>query len=405
MNPTKTLNRTAPPELAARRNQSLLFSSAFLMSIGTTGIGLLVPLLALNRLGATDLQLGIIAAIRQIVVTLTVGEFGKLCDRIGHKIQPVIAALVIGLAGCLLYEAKSISIVYGLMVLLGLGTAAFWPAMEANTGEGLDGLPLLRSINIYNICWAMGAALGPYIGGYIFSKSLLLDCLLMGLIALISGTCLLFLCENSDSKEHKSSPEKIKDNRIPKDPYLRAGWLANFGGWLCAGILCAIFPSMCKKLGLSSTQTGVLIFIWGLVMSVAFAVLRLSVKWTYRRLPLVAGQILLALGFLMYYIGSSFYVLALGSALTGIGCGITYSSSLFYSMNKQTRRGMLCGKHELILQAASLTGPLVAGLISTRCGFRTPYLFCILVVFFCMAIGFCFLTAQKKLPDSQNAIS
>jgi MFS family permease len=67
-------------------------------------------------------------------------------------------------------------------------------------------------------------------------------------------------------------------------------------------------------------------------------------------------------------------VFALGFALAGACAGVTYVSSLIYSLQgRAAGRGARCGIHETVLGSGVLLGPLLGGLVASRVDLRSPF--------------------------------
>ena len=58
----------------------------------------------------------------------------------------------------------------------------------------------------------------------------------------------------------------------------------------------------------------------------------------------------------------------------GLSSGMTYFSSIFYSLYGFIDKGKRSGIHEAFLGAGTFCGPLVGGLAAYKFGIRAPYL-------------------------------
>jgi len=139
---------------------------------------------------------------------------------------------------------------------------------------------------------------------------------------------------------------------------------------------------MFPKLGLDPelhlshlTVSTVVFSYWGGLLAVFFLA-RLTQRWQYRLGLLMASQLLSVAGMLMAaLLATTALQFALCFALSGAAGGITYVSSLFYSINGPARS---CGRrtawHEGILGTGGLLGGLLSGEIAMAYGLRAPYL-------------------------------
>lgn len=108
-------------------------------------------------------------------------------------------------------------------------------------------------------------------------------------------------------------------------------------------------------------------------------------------------------GMTVLFFCSKFEVLALAMlAVGGLG-GITYTSSIFYSLHREGNRGTMSGFHEAVLGGGALVGPLLGGIAGKFFGLRAPYLLCLLLLLGAMIFeSFLFYFQNLKV---KNAIS
>lgn len=82
------------------------------------------------------------------------------------------------------------------------------------------------------------------------------------------------------------------------------------------------------------------------------------------------------------------HVVWLGGAmiLLGLSAGVTYFSSIFYSLYGSTAKGKHSGIHEAVLGIGGLFGPLAGGLLAANLGIRAPYALAAVVVMVAIAV-------------------
>jgi MFS family permease len=112
--------------------------------------------------------------------------------------------------------------------------------------------------------------------------------------------------------------------------------------------------------------------------------------WPYRITPLMTFQGLAAVGSVVIYLSASTYLFGLSFALFGLCMAMTYSSSLFYSVYAEQRKGAKTGLHEGILGSGGVFGALLGGFVAGVFGLKAPYALCLAV----LLIG---MTAQARL--------
>ena len=117
-----------------------------------------------------------------------------------------------------------------------------------------------------------------------------------------------------------------------------------------------------------------LIFLIYISQTVVFLLLRHIQGWRYRIGPLLFCQGLAAGGLVIGFFTSSIFLFGLSFVLIGISGGVTYFSSIFYSLDSSSARGKKTGFHESILGTGALLGPLFGGLVARYYDLRAPYL-------------------------------
>jgi MFS family permease len=343
-------------------------------------------------------QLGFAAAISQVIVILITPIGGRLADRIGHRFFPILSGTLYGILAILLAHTTHITQIYGIAAGVGFCFGSFWPSMEASTGEDLHGSALLKSLAIFNLSWGLGITLGPGVLGAMYGKSPMHAFALSAALTIAAGVAVLFHPGGSNEVQpetHASS--KVAVLPFAGQAFMIAAWIGNFGAWFCGGVLRNLFQSLGKQLGLVESQIGLLMLLWALAMTVMFVSLGFSTRWTYRTSPLLVFEALVGVGFLVLFKASTFPVLATGVIIAGIGIGMVYSSSLYYSSDGHADKGAKCGLHEMILGAGALTGPLTGGLAARYFSLRAPFLLCAVMMGMCLITGMMVLRARKRV--------
>jgi predicted MFS family arabinose efflux permease len=121
-------------------------------------------------------------------------------------------------------------------------------------------------------------------------------------------------------------------------------------------------PGLATALGLSPTQVGLFCSIWFFARLVSFGVLWRWTGWHYRFRFLVVGYVLLMTSFLTILLAPNVAVLVIGQIVFGTSAGMTYYSSLFYSMDLSEARAEHGGLHEAGIGLGICAGPAVGAL-------------------------------------------
>jgi len=254
----------------------------------------------------------------------------------------------------------------------------FWPTLEAWIAEKESKRTLMQKMALFNISWSTGFAVGPLVGGILFGMNFKLP-FYFAFIVSVSVLLILFYKtpKVSFATKSKSFTDKTVLSEAPPDNfslYIKISRMANFILCLCTGMVWYIFPKLGIQLQISPLFLGLLMFILSLSRMLTFYGLGRFHQWHYRIFPLALFQLIAAVGLIMIFIVSSFFLFFLAFVFIGVGLGMTFSSSLFYSVNVTSQKGPSAAIHETVLMSGFLLGPLIGGAVAQEFSLRAPYL-------------------------------
>jgi DHA1 family multidrug resistance protein-like MFS transporter len=220
----------------------------------------------------------------------------------------------------------------GLRVVDGLAAAMLWPALYAAVGEAVDVGEKAQGMSLLNVCFMIGLATGPLVGGFMNDRLGSLTPSFYLASALFIGTALVaVLFTKRDSRKHRlAQGEELEEHglrdlwecakSIPKVLFLAV--VVFFG----AGILAPVLKLMASRIyGLSETEFGLLLLPAALAM--AFLGIPLG-RWAERigsSRAVQLGLILSAVGMWLVAMGAwlpiarGLAVLGVSGALVGVG--------------------------------------------------------------------------------------
>lgn len=315
-----------------------------------------------------------VAALHGAVYVFAAWQGGRFAERRGYvtSLKVGFTGLVLCmLAGSLMESAAGILAVvvaYTLVLLL------IWPALEAMAiaDEPPDRVP--HVVGIYNLTWSGSAALAYFTGGPLYDW--LGARLIFGVpaaIFLVELLALLWLTRRvvppaarADVAEPivpaPAVPVELRAHPERSVTFLRLAWLANPLSYVAIYTLLAVMPGLAGALGLTPTQVGLFCSIWFFARLVSFTVLWRWPGWHYRFRFLVSGYVLLMASFLAMLLAPNLAVLVIGQILFGASAGVTYYSSLFYSMDLSDTKAEHGGLHEAGVGIGICAGPAVGTL-------------------------------------------
>jgi len=353
------------------------FIAAFLTDLALGAVLLSLPLLLIYKFGVTSLQLGLFGALGAFVYSSGVLAIGRLSDRFNRR--------NILISGCLLFIAvylvmpllKDLRHLYLLYVLGAISMSLFWPTIQSWLSQGLDKDRLLRSLTYFNISWSAGLTFGFLSAGFLFSLHIYAPFLFgVSMVAIV----VLLLFRQSLTSEMRDEPARKVFLRTERERpemarhFLIIAWCANFVSWYVVGLIRNLFPKLGTTLGFSASAIGSLVFLMLLSQTLMFYILGRTHRWHYRLLPIVFFQILAIAALITMSRTSNILLFALPMVFLGLSGGMTYFSSIFYSLFGFIDKGKRSGIHEAFIGTGAFLGPFVGGFVASAFDMRAPYL-------------------------------
>lgn len=367
----------------------------------TTGLRILSnPVMALELFHADALRLGFLGAIPAVIYALGCAGSGFWLERLGFRKMIGLAGMIVLLGYGAIVLVDCFWKLFFLTLVVALGASLFWPAMVRWLGEEMPGAQLRRRVGNYNIALIGGIMLGPLLGGILISFNYRLPYLTSaGLIIIVLAVMAVERKnQNISDKEDGTSLvwKEVGDKAEPGFIYI--GWAANFAAWFAIGGTQALFPELAKSLPvvIGDRFLGFLFSLVSLGEIVVVIILRKTCRWHYNYRLLFIFQLLGIGGSLILAINKDpviFIPAFLGIGFTG---GMTYFSSIFYSIHKQECKGRKSGFHESFLGLGLALGPIMGGLAAQELGLRAPYLLAILIFIISIFIQGVFLRHFKS---------
>ena len=354
-----------------------LYFAPFLVDMCMGSITIAVPLMAIS-LGFSSLSLGILGSSSGLAYVSLCFLFGKLSERWHRKNLLMLGSFLYVAASLLFSFSSQIYHLYLSMLLLGTAGAVFWPTLEAWIAEKESKRTLMQKMALFNISWSTGFAVGPLVGGILFGMNFKLPFYFASFVSVFVLLIIFYKTPKiSFATKSKSSTDKTFLSEGPSDSsplYIGISRIANFILCLCLGMVRYIFPKLGTQLQISPSFLGLLFFILALSLMLTFYGLGRVHQWHYRIFPLALFQLIAAVGLVIIFIASSFPLFFLAFVFIGVGLGMSFSSSLFYSVNVTFQKGPSAAIHETVLMSGFLLGPLIGGAVAQKLSLRAPYL-------------------------------
>lgn len=311
-----------------------------------------------------------VAALMGLVIALASWQGGRLAQR-----QGCIRTIYAGLFGMILALGigavfSTLPVQLAVLVLWAASQFMVWPALEALVTEGASGGGRAHLVGVYSVVWAACSALSYFLGGGLFERlgSGSIFWLPPGLHLLQVAVLWGFARDHGEppavlpvQARREGETHSVMHGLGPRS-FQRMAWLANPFACVAAFTLLAMIPELARRMGLSTTMAGLFCSIWFFARLAAFVVMWQWQGWHYRFRWLLAGYILLIVGFATVLTADGLLWLSVGQVAFGLAVGSLYYASLFYSMDVGEARAEQGGIHEAMMGAGNLVGPGIGAL-------------------------------------------
>lgn len=379
-----------------------LFIAALVFDLAIAMIGLAVQFLG-NALDAKPLILGLLGMASPAAYTIGCLFTGRLSDRVGRRVLASGACLICAAAWLAMTQANTPLQLLAIVPISGAGISLFWPPVQAWLSEITVGghRRLVANIGSFNVSWTVGLMLGPPVAGLAWGLGpaapfVIAAASCLGLLILLQSTPVEV---EGGGVEIPEDRECIRPDAAVALRYLHLAWIANCASWFGKGMNGVVFPKLALEMGMSARTIGFLLAMYLGGQLMMFVFLRSHSGWQFRLWPLLAALAMGGTAWVIAYFSQTPLVFGLAFALGGMGAGVTYASSLFYSLQGRTvSRGARTGIHEAVLGSGVFLGPLFGGAIADFVGLQEPYLFTA-GLFVCIAVVLVGVSRRRIRPD------
>lgn len=304
---------------------------------------------------------------------------GRFAQRRGYLSALKVGTLIMALAVAFTTASNALAFHCAIIFVSVFGMTFTWPALEALVTEGDAPQRLPRNLGIYNLVWAGTGALAYFIGGSIIETwgFRIMFVLAAGIFALEFVITVWMAKQSLPSQHHvhavtDEDVEEQQRSPIASARFLKMAWLANPLAYVAINTVLAVIPTLSERLHLSVAVAGPVCSLWQFMRAGAFVWLWKWTKWHYRFRWLATAYIAMAASFAMILSAPNVIVLVVGQLFFGLGTGLIYYSSLYYSMHVGEAKGEHGGVHEGMIGFGSAIGPAI-GAVSLRLLPTHPY--------------------------------
>jgi MFS family permease len=373
-----------------------------------TGFSVILPVFP-QRLQALGLGAGTLALMEGafgLGMFLFSTPMGTLSGRLGRK-----TILFVSLAG---YIVTNLLLAFVNVPLLfvpirfveGALLAGVGPVAMSMIGDTVPSEQQGRWIGLMTTAQAVGIALGPGLGGYLYQAlGFTAPFLLTAGVALVAALLAIFMVPETlpqqvrlQARQRRAKGQQPKERRVSSMLMLVLPFLAiDFGMIFTYPFVFPQFPFFFEKmLHYSVAQYGMLFSVYGMALAVfPFLLGRLSEKLPKKPL-IVTGSLLFSALIVAALFAPSYPLLLVGAALAGLGSALVEPAmgSIYLAVTSDENRGQIMGMRGSAISLAVMLGPLAQAAIAP---WSTPHMtFAMGVVISLAMAGMAFFLLKRE---------
>lgn len=353
----------------------LLIIAVYLMQFGAAAGTIGVPILAKKVFQTSFWGLAMIGVIGAFVYSIVCFIMGGLVKKLDPYKMMVIGASVYAATFSMGIVADAMWHLILIYVVAGIAAAFYWPMVEAALVHGTTGEVQNRRIGVFNISWSLADALGTAAAGGLYllwpRLPFVVLILTMALVLIITVVASRHV-DKDDQTGAEASVKPSFSRQIDEGTrfnYARAAWISNFFAHGVTNVLRSVFTAPAVDIFKMSPLTiGLVVGTFNGIRTLTFAYLRRGTGWTYNPTVLTSANLLLATG-MATIVGAAYFaptdfatgVVFMAMVITGLGCGVIYYSSIYYSINLSHVVASHTRLHEAYLGAGAATLVLGSG--------------------------------------------
>lgn len=349
-----------------------VFALAGTHSLATTYFFYYIYFYMRDRFGFGASQNFMLAAMLGLVYAFFSLLGGRFAQRAGYFQSFRLGAgimLAALLTGCWM---KALWPAVGCIAAANIGMCFTWPPLEAQMSEGEPRTRLRSLVGIYNITWAMTAAIAYFTGGAMQKSWGRESMFLVPAGLIVAEVFFSFWLQRRINDQPSAEPEDDPpppepaairhSSPIPPATFLKMALLANPLAYVAINTIIPTIPTLAERLNLGEGMAGVFCSVWLFARTGAFVLLWLWPKWQYRFRFLAGAFALMVVCFCAMLLAQGLWLLVFSQVALGLAIGLLYHSSLFYSMDVGDTKGEHGGIHEAAIGLGNCCGPALAAL-------------------------------------------
>jgi len=324
-------------------------------------------------LGASDLEIGLIAAASTVPGILASLPFGTLSDVYGRRKIILLSASLFAVSP-FLYLLVSNPFHLGVVRFIhGFATAIFGPVSVALVADLFTSRRGER-MSIFSSATLLGRLMAPFVGGILLTltyksfQTVYLVCGASAILALLAATRIHPEKRTTPRTERRNVAATLAKGirEVLSERRILAVSVAEAGQLFAYGAVEAFTPKYGQAvIRLSDLQIGAVLGLMGVLLMVTKPLMGVLSDRTGRRLPIGIGLVLGAAALFAMFLADSFLSLAVILMIFGVGMAMVTASTspLITDLCKQRSYGSALGVLDTIMDIGQTLGPITFGLL------------------------------------------
>ena len=350
-----------------------------------------------QALGASDLVIGIIAAVSPLAGILFSFPVGVLSDHLGRRRLLVASGIVFLCAPlCYLFISTPVWLI-PLRFFHGTATAILGPVISAVIAERFPDNKG-EILGQYASASLVGRTIAPLVGGFIISYFIFYPGLIQyrmvyiaAFLAAVPVFLLVLLYREDQSKRldiptfpvFKESFVTFFSNRL-----LRATALIDMATYFAFGAFETFLPLYLFSLGIGAGETGIIFAVQVLIIAATKPVFGKLADQIDKRIQITAGILILGFSVALIPLGHTFAEFLVTSSVFGFGISLSTVATSAYiaDVAKKEQVGASMGALSSTMDIGQSAGPFITGMSITSMGYVAGFFASFVLALFVAAI-------------------
>jgi len=360
-------------------NKSTFWALYFSILCVMIGLAMIAPLLPgyARTLNANGIEIGVIFSAFAFARFFSTFIFSALSDIKGRKVFILSGLGIYALISILYLLVKNVWHIIAIRFIQGTAAGMVQPVSVAVIADMSDKGKESAIMGLFTSAVFVGMAIGPFLGGYFYSRyginAAFLSLTFLSIIAFL--LVIFFYKENRNLKIHRTPQKNTGYIELILKPQFYGLFFFRLLLAINRGVIISFLPLLFEEHGLSVIQIGALISVSVLVMSVLMKPMGTFADKRGKLKMLLYGACFSCLLFALLPVFRTFYEFLVILIVMGIFTAMAQPAGLgLITIAGRGRMGKAMGIYNAALSCGFLIGPLLAGIINEYFGLNYTFI-------------------------------